>query len=153
MARPTKLTKKVQSDILDSVRNGCYFEQSALAAGIVKQTLYNWIARGQEGGASNALYVEFLDAITRAEAEAEVTMTVALYRGALTPAKNDAHRAQTEYLRRRHPDRWSTQDRIRGTVEHSGKTTQTVEHHFPDTDEWHERVSAVYGAALNGDGN
>ncbi len=117
MARPTKLTKKTQDVIVKGTENGNYPEIVARAGGISKSTYDNWIARGQEGGASNARFVEFLGAVTRAEAVAETRLVAELYKAALNPTGKE-NRAGTEFLRRRHPDRWSTTDRIQGQVKH-----------------------------------
>ena len=113
MARPTKLTAKVEKTIVEGARNGNYREVLARAAGIHPDTLRNWVARGEEGGRANAPYVRFLGALTRAEAEAE-TQAVAILRKAMVTDP----RIITEFLRRRYPDRWSTQDRITGQVKH-----------------------------------
>ena len=113
MARPTKLTARVEKMILEGARNGNYRAVLARAAGVHPDTLANWVARGQEGGASNARYVRFLGALTRAEAEAE-TQAVAILRKAMVTDP----RIITEFLRRRYPDRWSTTDRIAGKVTH-----------------------------------
>ena len=138
--RPTKLTKKVQEAIVESVRNGNYIETAARAAGIHPDTLRNWRARGEEGGQRNALYVEFLGVLTRAEAEAEERAVKAL-----GDAFSDDWRAASEYLRHRHPDRWSTQDRIHGQVKHEH------EHEVSDQiDREIERLIAELGASGEG---
>ena len=140
MGRPTKLTPRVHKAIVTSVQNGNYIETAILAAGIAKQTFYNWKARGEEGGKGNAIYVDFLDALTSAEAEAEERAVQAL-----TGGFSDDWRAASEYLRRKHPDRWSTQDRIThsGKVEHSGKFTHEVTERIDaDIDELLEGVVA-----------
>ena len=132
--RPTKLTKKVQEAIVESVRNGNYIETAAKAAGVSKQTFYNWRARGEEGGRDDAIYVDFLDALTRAEAEAEERAVKAL-----GDAFESDWRAASEYLRRRHPDRWSTQDRIGGQVKHEHQVSDQLDREI-------ERLMAELGA-------
>jgi transposase-like protein len=135
--RPTKLTEGVAEAIIESVRNGNYMDTAARAAGIHPDTLRNWRARGEEGGQRNALYVEFFGALTRAEAEAEERAVKAL-----GDAFTDDWRAASEYLRRRHPDRWSTQDRIHGQVKHQH------EHEVSDQlDREIERLIAELGAS------
>ncbi|MDQ3480274.1 MAG: hypothetical protein M3423_02905 [Actinomycetota bacterium] len=48
--RPTKLTPRVHTVIIESIRAGNYMEVAARAAGIRKQSLYNWIERGPQAG-------------------------------------------------------------------------------------------------------
>ena len=135
--RPTKLTRNVHEAIVESVRNGNYIETAARAAGIHPDTLRNWRARGEEGGRRNAPFIEFFGALTRAEAEAEERAVKAL-----GDAFADDWRAASEYLRRRHPDRWSTQDRIHGQVKHDR------ERQAPDQlDREIERLIAELGAS------
>lgn len=123
MARPTKLTKKVEEIIVEGAKIGNYREVLARAAGIHPDTLRNWVARGEEGGKANARYVAFLGALTRAEAEAE-TEAVKILRSAMPKDP----RVVTEFLRRRYPERWSTTDRIAGKVEHEHSGTISHEH-------------------------
>lgn len=113
MGRPTKLTEKVREQIVSAVREGCYQDVAARAAGIAPSTFYNWKARGEEGGKRNAIYVEFLDELTRAEAEAE-QLAVHVWRKAFG---ND-WRAAMEYLARRHPENWTRRENVK--VEHGG---------------------------------
>ena len=111
--RPTKLTERVAEAIIESVRNGNYIETRRAGRRhpprYAAQLACAWRGRGQR----NALFVEFFGALTRAEAEAEERAVKAL-----GDAFTDDWRAASEYLRRRHPDRWSTQDRIHGQVKH-----------------------------------
>lgn len=119
MARPTKLTKKVEAAIVQSVRNGNYSEVAARAAGISPTTMRNWRARGEEGGAKNAPYVRFLAALTRAEAEAEERAVKAL-----GDAFSEDWRAAVEYLKRKNPERWSATERL----EHTGAGGGPIKH-------------------------
>lgn len=115
----SKLTPDTHERIVQAVRAGNYFKQSAEAAGITDRTFYYWIEQGEadaEQGRDTA-HLRFLQAITRAQAEAEVHAVANIRK-----AMSEDWRAAAEYLRRRHPDRWSTQDRIEhgGKVEHGG---------------------------------
>ncbi len=108
---------------------------AAQAAGIHPDTLRNWRARGEEGGKRNAPFVEFLGALTRAEAEAEERAVKAL-----GDAFEDDWRAASEYLGRRHPDRWSPQDRIHGQVKHEHEVSDELDREI-------ERLMAELGAS------
>lgn len=70
MARPTKLTPELQEKIVKAVKAGNYIETAAAFAGISKQTLYDWMKRGND--ATRGAYREFLDAMEKALAEAEM---------------------------------------------------------------------------------
>ena len=99
MGRPTKLTPERQQVLVDAIRAGNYYETACAAAGIEYQTFRNWMVRGQEG--RGARYVEFFEAITRAEHECEQEI-VQLWRDAMP----DDWRAAQMFLERRHRDRW-----------------------------------------------
>ena len=73
---------------------------AAKAAGVSRQTVYNWLERGR--AARSGKLRAFADAVDQAEAEAEVT-AVACIRTAMEAGD---WRAAVEYLKRRHPDRW-----------------------------------------------
>jgi transposase-like protein len=107
--RPTKLTPEVKERIVRAIRAGNYGEVAARAAGISRSTYYRWMERGREG---EAIYCDFADAVSGAEADAEVE-AVARIRQAMP----DDWRACAHYLERRHPDRW----RRRETREHTGE--------------------------------
>jgi len=74
MPRPTKLTPDRAKRIIDLVKVGNTRSCAAACAGISEATLYTWIQRGREadpGDENDAIYVEFSEAIERADAEAE----------------------------------------------------------------------------------
>lgn len=114
MARPTKLTPETQERIIQALKAGNYREPTARSAGIAPSTLYSWLERGEadvEQGKAT-IYAEFVEAVRRAEGDAEVHAVAVLRR-----AMMQDWRAAAEYLKRRHPDRWSALER----VQHSGK--------------------------------
>ena len=78
--------------------------------------------------------MDFLDALTRAEAEAGQRAVKAL-----GDAFESDWRAASEYLWRRHPDRWSTQDRIHGEVKHEHEVSDQLDREI-------ERLIAELGA-------
>ena len=81
--RPTELTQDVQDKIVTYLRLGNYFETACAAAGVSKQSGYNWMKRGRraqrqadrdgtEVPGEDLPFVLFLDAVERAQAESEV---------------------------------------------------------------------------------
>src|SRR4051794_29882415 len=101
MGRPTKLTPKTQQAIVDAIAAGNYQEIAARAAGVAPSTFYEWKSRGEEGGPGNERFVEFLEAVEGAEAQAELAAV-----SAMRSAWNKEWRSAIEYLGRRYPDRW-----------------------------------------------
>ena len=68
--RKTKLTPKVQDKICEYIRLGMTYEIAARVAGICRQTLWDWQARGEK--AKSGVYREFFNALEVAEADAEL---------------------------------------------------------------------------------
>ena len=72
MGRPSKLTPEVQERICQAIRAGNYYEAACAYAGIGYSTFRVWMIKGEK--AKSGKYREFLEAVTRAEHEAEVRM-------------------------------------------------------------------------------
>lgn len=73
--RPTKLTPQVQKKIVDALSVGNYFEVACEYAEIDPRTGLEWLQRGRgEHPTQSAaeIYVHFVQAVTRAQAEDEV---------------------------------------------------------------------------------
>ena len=70
MARPTKLTPEVQQTLVFALSEGATVEHACDYAGIHKDTLYDWLKRGEAGEAE---FSDFSDAITRARGRGIVT--------------------------------------------------------------------------------
>lgn len=70
MARPTKLTKALRNKIVAALKTGVSIADVCQHVGIAEQTYYNWKARAEEGEPE---YLEFLEASTRAQADAKAT--------------------------------------------------------------------------------
>jgi hypothetical protein len=85
---------------LEAVGEGNYIETAAKLAGITKQSVYEWMKRGETGEQPFAL---FADAVKEAEARAEAHM-VRLQRKAAELPQYWA--AAATHLERRHPERW-----------------------------------------------
>jgi hypothetical protein len=94
MARPTRLNEEKMLQIAQLISAGNFAEVAAQASGISKATYYNWIVRGKterdrmevenkaNPKASERPYVEFMDAIEKARAEAEARMILVIGKAA-----------------------------------------------------------------------
>ena len=130
MAR-SKLTPKVRDAICDAIAAGNYVEIAASAGGVTKQSVYNWLQRGRDEVAliedgheprkTEAAYVDFLDAVTRAERQAEAD-AVRIWREQMP----DDWRAAKEYLARRFGERWGDRQRVEMTGKDGGPVEQRV---------------------------
>lgn len=125
--RPLQLTAEVQDEICECLREGNYLEVAAVLGGASKSSVYSWLKEGhkarrlrEKGKELTALQRRcelFLDAIKRAEADAE--------RDALrvvTAASMSHWQAMAWRLERRHPDRWGR----RQAIEHSSPPDKPV---------------------------
>lgn len=94
--RPTKLNQETQEAIVDALKKGVPKRFAAQLAGIVPSTLYDWIAKGEEG---DPQFADFSDAVARAEAEA-----VRHYVQSIHNAATSAPHLGLTLLSRIHPD-------------------------------------------------
>jgi len=78
--RPTKLNEAVANMILGHVRCGAPVEVAARAAGIHRDTYYEWVNRGERE--PDSIYGEFSDKVREAEAFAECEAVKSIYDGA-----------------------------------------------------------------------
>ena len=99
MGRPSKLTPEVTKRLTEAIRAGNYYEAACGYAGIGYSTFRAWMVRGEK--AKSGKYREFMEAIKKAEHEAEVRM-VAMWQKHMP----DNWQAIATFLERRHPDRW-----------------------------------------------
>lgn len=125
MGRPTKLNPSVQDKIVSAIRVGNYIETAAAYAGISKNTLYDWLKRGEREKQrveknprfkirkSEKIYVDFSDAVEKALAEAEIRDVMRIEKAA-----GEQWQAAAWRLERKFPDRWG---RRVLDVEHKGK--------------------------------
>ena len=88
---------------LEAVGEGNYIETAAKLAGITKQSVYEWIKRGQSGEPGTEAFRVFADAVEKAEARAEAKMLANVRRASELP---QFWAAGMTVLERRHPDRW-----------------------------------------------
>jgi hypothetical protein len=98
MARPSKLTPQVEQAILDAIRRGATRTAAFEAAGVHRSKISVWLAR----------FATFRDALTRAEAEAEIKAV-----GHITDAaEGGTWQASAWWLERRRHAEWGKVDRI-----------------------------------------
>lgn len=107
MPRPTKLTPKLQEQVVGYLRAGAYVETAAAAAGIARDTLYVWLRRGARG---DAPYADFAQAVEHAQALAELRDVAIIGKAAETQWQAAAWR-----LERKLPQRWGL-DRLTKTA-------------------------------------
>lgn len=108
MGTPTKLTPETQAKVLEAISLGAHRSTAAHYAGIHYHTMLNWLAQGREQERGD--FRDFLDAITKAEADLEVATT-----GQIRVDLKGEPRTALAYLARRFPKKWGEQ--IRVTVE------------------------------------
>ena len=121
--RNSLLTQATQGVICASVRSGNWLETAAQMAGIDRDTLFAWKRKGKsdlEAGLTNSIYAQFVNAIARAEADAEA-VSVARVR---TAAQKD-WRAAAWYLERRHSDRWTLNQSVTAEEAHRDRRLTT----------------------------
>lgn len=86
------------------IRYGNFVEIACDYVGIHVDTYYDWMRRAREGGPRNRPYVDFSEAVKKAEATAEAECVARIR---LAGQKGNL-RADTWYLERRYPHRWGT---------------------------------------------
>jgi hypothetical protein len=69
MPRKSKLTPQVQEMIVEALRVGAIHEHACQYAGISTAAMYNWLQWGEQG---RHPYVEFLEAVKKAESRAVI---------------------------------------------------------------------------------
>lgn len=111
--RPRKLEidPELQGRITAYIRAGAFPERAAVAAGVSERSHYSWVAKGieerehREDGkkprTTMQVYLDYLDAVERAIAEAEVLLIGKVTQGGA------GWQAQLAILERRFRDRWS----------------------------------------------
>jgi transposase len=142
IGRPTKLNDELREVIAGQLRAGNYIETAAAFAGVSKVTLYDWIRRGKRElqrveanprakvRKEEAPFVDFLNAVERAQAEAEAEDVDILRRAA-----RDDWKAAAWRLERKFPDKWGRKDRLAAELEHAGNVGLTIAVDYGDDDE------------------
>ena len=111
MARPSKLTEDVKRRFLTSIRAGNDKKVAAAMAGISESTLYSWIEQGKRSDPEPE-FLEFLELLTQAEAEAEVAAVARIQQA----AQNGRWQASAWWLERKYGERWGRNDKIRQEI-------------------------------------
>lgn len=99
--RKSVLDQELIARIAQMIRAGNYVEVACAAAGVSRQTFYNWLAEGEADKAA-PIYKEFRDRIDAARAEGEAR-NVAL----IAKAAAASWQAAAWMLERQYPDRWA----------------------------------------------
>lgn len=117
MARPTACTPATIAAIAQAISAGNAREVAAAYAGVTATTFYNWQARGKKEQAHRVRpnakpheaeqpFFEFIEAIEKAESDAEVR-NVAI----IQQAARESWQAAAWWLERKHHGRWGRKDR------------------------------------------
>ncbi len=99
--RPSKLTESRMEKLIEALRSGAYRIEACRAAGIHYNTLLAWEKKGESE--SSGEYVEFLEALRMAEAEAVITNVEVINKA----AQNGDWRAAAWFLEHKYPDSWA----------------------------------------------
>ena len=94
-----ELSPDLQTRIVTYIQAGAYVETSAAAAGICKDTFYDWLKRGAAG---EEPFKCFSDAVEKAAAEAEVRDLAVIDKA----ARGGTWQAAAWKLERRNPKAW-----------------------------------------------
>jgi transposase len=110
--RPRILSEATRSRVAASLQAGNYVETAAAFAGISASTFYSWMARGRaeilrvEAGGDpdpgEVDFVEFVETVEKARADAEVRAVHAVQKA----ANDGTWQAAAWFLERSHPQRW-----------------------------------------------
>lgn len=150
--RPVLLNPEVQDTIVTAIRAGNYIETAAAAAGISKETLYDWLRQGAK--AKEGKFKDFSDSVQKAMADSEmrevsvldhamgggatiskrVTETVTEKKGGDTITKTVTEETiqppqwqpAAWRLERKHPEKYGQRQRIDANLNHSGSVTIVV---------------------------
>lgn len=104
VGRRSMLTPERQSKIVEAITAGNYNEVAARYAGIGEHTFYNWLSRGEAGEDG---YVQFMQAVKDAQAQAEVRDVALIARAAETSWQAAAWKLERKYFQR-----WGRKDRM-----------------------------------------
>jgi len=125
--RPTKLDEVVQEKIVNAIKAGNYIETAAAYAGINKDTLYEWLKRGEREkqrlrkdknlkiNKAEEPFVYFSDAVEKALAEAEMRNVLIISKTA-----EAQWQAAAWWLERKYPEKWGKRDNVNLTTDKDG---------------------------------
>lgn len=121
--RPTKLTPEVQEKICNAIRAGNYYEAACAYAGIGYSTFRTWMIKGEK--ARSGKYREFVEAIKKAEYEAEVRL-VAQWQKHMP----ENWQAIATFLERRYPERWGRRLDLKQDIKQEVQGQVTHNHEY-----------------------
>lgn len=142
--RRATLTDQITQELVAIIEAGNYFVTACRSVGLPEATFYCWLERGEkelmrimdleketgeqvEPEASELPYIQFLDAIKKAEGAAETVAIKAV------KAQFGTHwQAAMTFLERRYPDRWKKRDRLEHTGDGGGPIGLNVRVYIPD---------------------
>lgn len=125
--RPSKFTPEIRVKIVEAIEAGNYVETSVQYAGITKSTFYAWLDKGTSErdrlladpdatpDPKMADYLEFADAIERAQASSEVRAVAIIQKAAFT-----TWQAAAWWLERTRPKRYARVDKAELTGAEGG---------------------------------
>jgi hypothetical protein len=99
--RPSKLTESRMEKLIEALRSGAYRIDACRAVGIHYNTLLGWEKKGESENSGE--YIEFLDALRKAEAEAVITNVEVVTKA----AQQGDWRAAAWFLEHKYPDKWA----------------------------------------------
>jgi len=108
-----KLTPEVTEIIVQFIEKGNTYETAAQAVGICRQTLHNWMKRGEK---EEPDFLRFLQDIKKAKAKAE-TKHIEI----IEKAMDKNWQAAAWWLERSNKEQWGMRQEVK--MEHSGKIT------------------------------
>ena len=106
--RKTKLSPDLQKRLLDAIAAGNYIHTACAAVGIGESTYFKWLERGRAG---ESPYREFMEALTRAEQQAIVSLVEIVRSHAIAD-----WRAAAFLLERRQKKDWGRHETLDATV-------------------------------------
>ena len=110
VGRQTSLTPEMQALVCQAIRSGNTARTSVAFAGIPEKTFYYWLERGREGGKANERYVQFMQAVEKARADAVVRNVAIIQKKA-----SETWQAAAWWLERRHPKDWARTEKTQLT--------------------------------------
>jgi hypothetical protein len=136
--RPTKLTPELQEQLCRAIGAGNYRKPACAFVGIAYATFLLWMSKGRK--ARRGRYFEFLCAVRKAEADAEVAV-VALWRKSM-PENPQEYR---HFLTHRYPERWGVKDRLELTGKAGGPIRSKVSVADLSDQELHALIDRLLG--------